>query len=110
MFGNRVIKELGDDDFKDIEIYPLMATSQVASEFLVALLQKNTVANGFGKFHLNRLKGPETALEDEVFEQLLPMLIHVQDFQVGYMFELASDEVREQLVNFAADVIEQHKS
>ena len=38
MFGNRVIKEHGDDDIKEVEVLSLKATSQVASECLVAMI------------------------------------------------------------------------
>ena len=53
MFGNRVLKEFGDNDFKEIEVFPLIATSQVANEFLVAMLQKNTAPKGYEKLHLS---------------------------------------------------------
>ena len=109
MFGNRVIKMLGDDDFKDIEISPLVATSQVANEFLVAMLQNKTLASGYAKLHLSNFDGMETPLLKEVFDELLQKLIYVTDLKVAYMHELPP-EVREQIVNFAAEVIEQHES
>ena len=71
------------------------------------MLQKNTEANGYQKLHLNSFKGMETLIEEEVFEQLIPRLIFVKDLKIAGMNELP-DEVREQLVNFAAEVIEQH--
>ena len=94
MFGNRLIKILGDDDFKDIEIFPLVATSQVANEFLVSVIQKNTVVNGYAKCHLHSFQGMETPLTEEVFEQLLPKLIYFKDLKVAYMHKLPI-EVRE---------------
>ena len=52
MFGNRLIKRFGDDLFKDVEILKLEASSQVASEFLDAVIQKDSETNGYEKFHM----------------------------------------------------------
>ena len=41
--------------------------------------------------------------------QLAQKLAHVKDFRVTTMYELPT-EVRSSLVDFAADVVEQHKS
>ena len=71
MFGNRVIKVFGDDPFNEVEIPRLEATSQVASEFLDAVIQKETVATGYEKFYMDKFFGMKTSLEESVVERLL---------------------------------------
>ena len=94
MFGNRLVKKFGDDLHKDIEINALGASSQVASEFLDAIIQKDTYAYGYEKFNLDWFTGMETLLEQNVIERLLQKLTHVKDLKVSNMKSLP-EEVRE---------------
>ena len=84
-------------------------TTETTNEYLSAVVQRDTLKTGYNKFHLDDFKDLETPLENSVIERIKKKLTQVQDFKVATMFSLPSD-VRSQIVEFAADVIEQHES
>ena len=79
MLSKRMLKTFGDKLIKEVEIQRLKATSQVATEFIDAIIQKDTVATGYEKFHLRRFLGMKDLFEETVVERLLEKLTHVKD-------------------------------
>ena len=76
MLNQRTLRKFGDDLIKDIEIDQLKATSQVASEFLDAVIQKDSLPTGYEKFNL-KIKHLQTPLEESVMERVQEKLQHV---------------------------------
>ena len=72
MFGNRLLKRFGDDLHKDVEINALGASQWVASEFLDAVIQKDTEPNGYQKFHMSWFTGlrDNKTFDESVLERL----------------------------------------
>ena len=75
----------------------------------MAIIQKNTVANGFERFHLSDFRAVKTPLAEEVIKQLLAKLTHVQDLELSFLSKQPRD-LRNQLLDFAAEVIKQHQA
>ena len=109
MFVQRLLKIFGDGLVNDPIIYKLNQTTETTNELLSAIHQRDSPETGYEKLHLIDFEGLLTPLEESVMERIKDKLAHVQDFKVAEMTSLPS-EVRSQLVDFAADVIEQHQS
>ena len=109
MLCQRILKTYGDDPFKDVVFDTVDQTTEVSNEFFSTVFQKDSLETGYEKLHFNDFVGLETRLEESVLERVKEKLTHVLDLKVAEMSELPT-EVRCQLVDFAADVIEQHQS
>ena len=109
MLNQRMLKRYGDNPVKDAVIKEVRQTTETTNEFLSTVNQRATAETGYDKYHLNAFRDLETPLEQSVIDRIKEKLSLVQDFEVAWMSDL-STEVRCQLVDFAADVIEQHQS
>ena len=109
MLTKHILKKFGDAPIKKVKIEALNQTTQVINESLATLMQRNTSDNGYEWFEMDNWYNLETPLEQEILEQLKEKLVNVEGFRVSGMVTLPT-LVRDQLAEFAADVIEQHES
>ena len=109
MLKQRMLKTYGDDLVEDVDISRVDQTTETTNEFLSTIKQRETPETGYDKFGLRYFRGLETPLEETVIDSIKEKLTHVQEFKVSFMDGLPT-EVRCQLVEFAADVIEEHQS
>ena len=68
---------------KDLVIANLLQSTETTNEFLSTIWQRDSLENGYEKFHLSNFKGLMTPLEESVIERSKEKLTHVQDFKVA---------------------------
>ena len=69
-------------------MHELEASTEIANEFIAALVQRDTPETGYCQLILERFKGMEFPLEESVLEELADKLIQVEEFSVAKMYEL----------------------
>ena len=106
MLNQRILKKFGDDLIKAVKIHNLKQTTQVTNESLDTVIKRDSIEGGYEEFEIRTWNGLETPLEETVLEELKSKLEHVQKFSVTNV-TCVPRAVREQLLEFAADVIEQ---
>ena len=102
-----MLKKFGDDLIKHIAIEYVRQSTEITNELLSAAVQRDSPETGYEKFHLINFEGLETPLEESIIERIKAKLTKVQDFTVSAMDRLTVEGL-EQMVLFAAEVIEQH--
>ena len=64
-------------------MHSLEASTEIANEFLAALVQRDAPETGYYQLTIENFKGMETPLEESVLEELADKLIQVAEFTVA---------------------------